>query len=271
MKIDVIELFFQYPSGVQALRGISLSIQPGEKVAIVGQNGAGKTTLVKHFNGLLKPTSGKVMVGEWDTSENSVAELSRSVGYVFQNPDDQLFSRSVETEVAVGPKNLGYGKDRTEQLVADALELTLLGPHREANPYDLSPTWRKMVALASIIAMDTPVVVFDEPTTGQDATSIQRIANIVSTLADRGKTMITITHDIDFAADHFERLIVMGQGTVLLDGPLLDVIGQEEVLASTYVDPPQLTRLGSRLGLPQTVRGQEDFLQIYRAWREQRG
>lgn len=268
MKIEVNRLSFQYPSGVQALREVSLSIHPGEKLAIVGQNGAGKTTLVKHFNGLLKPSSGTVLVGDWDTRDHSVAKLSRRVGYVFQNPDDQLFSRSVEVEIAVGPKNLGYEQDRIDQLVADAINLTQLESHRDANPYDLSPTWRKMVALASVIAMDTPVVIFDEPTTGQDAINIERIANIVNTLSGRGKSLVTITHDIDFAADHFDRLVVMGQGVILLDGPLLEVIAEEEVLASTYVDPPQLTRLGKRLGLPQTVRSQADFMQVYLAWRE---
>jgi energy-coupling factor transport system ATP-binding protein len=271
MRIVASDITFQYPNGVQALRGLSLSIQPGEKVAIVGQNGAGKTTLVKHFNGLLKPSSGKVMVGDWDTREHSVAKLSQRVGYVFQNPDDQLFSRTVEKEVAVGPKNLGYTLEKTEKLVEDSLSLTELVSQRDTNPYDLSPTWRKMVALASVIAMDTPVVIFDEPTTGQDATSIQRIAQIVDTLAAKGKTLITITHDIDFAAENFDRLIAMGQGTILLDGPVLDVISQEEILASTYVDPPQLTRLGSQLGLPQTVRTPSEFLRIYRTWLEQRG
>ncbi len=268
MKIEVNRLSFQYPSGVQALREVSLSIHPGEKVAIVGQNGAGKTTLVKHFNGLLKPSSGTVLVGDWDTRDHSVAKLSRRVGYVFQNPDDQLFSRSVEVEISVGPKNLGYEQDRIDRLVTDAINLTQLELHRDANPYDLSPTWRKMVALASVIAMDTPVVIFDEPTTGQDAINIERIANIVNILSGRGKSLVTITHDIDFAADHYDRLVVMGQGVILLDGPLLEMIAEEEVLASTYVDPPQLTRLGKRLGLPQTVRSQADFMQVYLAWRE---
>ena len=268
MKIEAEDLYFEYPGGVQALRGITLSIQPGEKVAIVGQNGAGKTTLVKHFNGLLKPTSGTVMVEDWDTRSHSVAKLSARVGYVFQNPDDQLFSRTVEQELAVGPRNLGYAQDKIDQLVNDALHLTGLTDQRQTNPYDLSPTWRKMVALASIIAMDTPVLIFDEPTTGQDAASIERIGQIVQVLAGRGKTIITITHDIDFAADHFDRLIAMGQGQILLDGPLVEVIAEDEILASTYVDPPQLTRLGRRLGLPQIVYKPVGFLQAYRAWRE---
>jgi energy-coupling factor transport system ATP-binding protein len=266
MKIQATDLHFEYPGGVRALLGVTLSIHPGEKVAIVGQNGAGKTTLVKHFNGLLKPTSGVVMVDDWDTRVHSVAKLSARVGYVFQNPDDQLFSRTVEQELAIGPKNLGYTQEKSGQLIHDALTLTELADQRETNPYDLSPTWRKMVALASVIAMDTPVLIFDEPTTGQDAASIQRIGQIVEVLAGRGKTIITITHDIDFAADHFDRLIAMGQGRILLDGPLMEVIAEEEVLASTFVDPPQLTRLGRRLGLPQTICDQTGFLQAYRTW-----
>jgi energy-coupling factor transport system ATP-binding protein len=269
MKIQVTDLYFEYPGGVQALSGVTLSIHAGEKVAIVGQNGAGKTTLVKHFNGLLKPTSGAVMVEDWDTRAHSVAKLSGRVGYVFQNPDDQLFSRTVVQELAVGPKHLGYTQDKADHLIEDALSLSQLADQRETNPYDLSPTWRKMVALASVIAMDTPVLIFDEPTTGQDAATIQRIGHIVNTLAERGKTIITITHDIDFAADHFDRLIAMGQGQILLDGPLIEVIAEEEVLASTYVDPPQLTRLGRRLGLPYTVCDQSGFLEAYRTWRKQ--
>ncbi|MEJ2710147.1 MAG: ABC transporter ATP-binding protein [Anaerolineales bacterium] len=264
MRIEIQNLEFTYPSGVEALRGVSFTVMPGEKLAIVGQNGAGKTTLVKHFNGLLKPTNGWVLVGDWDTREHTVAKLASRVGYVFQNPDEQLFSRTVEQEVAVGPKNLGYAQGLVDNLVAQALALTHLEDQRQTNPYDLSPTWRKMVAMASIIAMDTPVVIFDEPTTGQDATSVAHIGEIVEALHRQDKTVITITHDIDFAADHFERLIAMGQGKVLLDSPMLEGIAQEKILASTYVDPPQITRLGMRLGLPKTVKDSQDFLDTYR-------
>jgi energy-coupling factor transport system ATP-binding protein len=117
-----------------------------------------------------------------------------------------------------------------------------------------------MVAIASIIAMDTPVVIFDEPTTGQDAVNLARIANVIKILRDRGRTVIAITHDIDFCAENFERVIAMSQGTILLDGKANDVLGQEEILATTYVDPPQLTRLGKRLGFRNTVRNQDEFL-----------
>ncbi|MEW6286690.1 MAG: ABC transporter ATP-binding protein [Chloroflexota bacterium] len=260
MNIEISDLHFTYPSGVQALRGISLTIEAGEQVGIVGQNGAGKTTLVRHLNGLLHPTAGEVKIGDWDTRKYSVAKLAARVGYVFQNPDDQLFSRDVRTEVAFGPKNLGYPKEQVEALVSEALEMTELADKTEANPYDLSPTWRKMVAIASVIAMDTPIVIFDEPTTGQDAASVARIANVIRVLRERGKTVITITHDIDFCAENFERVIAMSQGRILLDGKANDVLGQEEILAATYVDPPQLARLGRRLGFKETVRNEEEFL-----------
>lgn len=260
MKIEIKDLRFTYPTGLEAISGISLSIESGEQVAIVGQNGAGKTTLVRHFNGLLQPTAGSVLIGEWDTKTQTVAKLASRVGYVFQNPDEQLFSRNVLTEVTFGPKNLGYTKEKVEMLVKRALSLTELNDQTETNPYDLSPTWRKMVALASILAMDTPIVIFDEPTTGQDALNVARIANVIAELKKEGKTVITITHDIDFCAENFDRVIALSQGKILLDGPARDVLGQEEILAQTYVDPPQLTRLGKRLRLKETVRNQEEFL-----------
>ena len=260
MKIEISNLQFAYPNGVRALDGVSFTVDPGEQVAIVGQNGAGKTTLVKHLNGLLEPTQGQVLIGDWDTTKHSVAKLASRVGYVFQNPDEQLFSKTVGAEVAFGPRNLGFSDDRVQALVSDALALTELSDKTETNPYDLSVTWRKMVAVASVLSMDTEIVIFDEPTTGQDALNIARIANVIAELHKRGKTVITITHDIDFCAENFERVIAMSQGKILLDGEANAVLGQEEILATTYVDPPQLTRLGKRLNFNKTVRNEEEFL-----------
>ncbi|MBK9926129.1 MAG: ABC transporter ATP-binding protein [Anaerolineales bacterium] len=265
MRVEINNLQFSYPAGVLALRGISLTIESGEQVAIVGQNGAGKTTLVRHINGLLQPTSGEIKIGDWDTKKYSVAKLASRVGYVFQNPDEQLFSRDVKTEVAFGPKNLGYTSEQIEGRVDEALAMTELSDKTETNPYDLSPTWRKMVAIASVIAMDTSIVIFDEPTTGQDAANIARIANVIKVLRERGKTVITITHDIDFCAENFERVIAMSQGQVVLDGNANEVLGQDEILATTYVDPPQLTRLGKKLGLKKTVRNEKEFLAEYQS------
>jgi energy-coupling factor transport system ATP-binding protein len=267
MKIEIKDLHFTYPTGLEALSGISLTIEAGEQVAIVGQNGSGKTTLVRHFNGLLQPAQGSILIGDWDTKKYSVTKLASRVGYVFQNPDEQLFSKNVGAEIRFGPHNLGYSKDQVDELVKRALALTELSDSTETNPYDLSPTWRKMVALASVIAMDTPIVIFDEPTTGQDAVNVARIAHVISELRNEGKTVITITHDIDFCAENFERVIALSNGKVLLDGPARDVLGREETLAQTYVDPPQLTRLGKRLGLKEIVRNQEEFLNAYKTQR----
>jgi energy-coupling factor transport system ATP-binding protein len=263
MKIEAQDLHFTYPGEINALNGIDLIIESGEKIAIVGQNGSGKTTLVKHFNGLLLPTQGSVQIGDWETNDHSVAELASRVGYVFQNPDEQLFNHDVKSELGFGPRNLRYADERIDNLVENAIQLTGLENYRDTNPYDLSPTLRKMVALGSIIAMDTPIVVFDEPTTGQDAQSVDRIARIVDELHSRGKTLITISHDIDFCAENFNRIIAMSDGKILLDGSVLDVIAQEEILATTFVDPPQLTRLGKELGLGETVKDQASFLKAY--------
>jgi energy-coupling factor transport system ATP-binding protein len=166
----------------------------------------------------------------------------------------------VDSEIRFGPRNLGYPREKVDELVKWSLSLTELADKTETNPYDLSPTWRKMVALASVIAMDTPIVIFDEPTTGQDAASVGRIAHVIAKLRAQGKTVITITHDIDFCAENFERVIALAKGRVLLDGPAGEVLGQEDVLVQTHVDPPQLTRLGKRLGLKETVRNQGEFL-----------
>jgi energy-coupling factor transport system ATP-binding protein len=269
MRIEVSSLHFTYPGEIHALRGISLFIESGRKVAMVGQNGSGKTTLVKHFNGLLQPTSGTVRIEEWDTRQHTVTQLAACVGYVFQNPDEQLFRRSVKGEIAFGPSNLGYSPGEIKSLVEDAIQLTDLGDFVDHNPYDLSPSWRKLTALASVIAMDTPIVVMDEPTTGQDALGVLRIARIVGELYARGKTVIIISHDIDFCAENFDRIIALSQGEILLDGPVHEVLAQDKLLKKTSIDPPQLTRLGRQLGLPHTVRDQEEFLRFYRQSRAQ--
>jgi energy-coupling factor transport system ATP-binding protein len=256
MDIHINSLSFTYPAGVRALEGIDLQIGSGESVAIVGQNGAGKTTLVKHMNGLLKPSSGTVIVGGWDTREFSVAQLSARVGYVFQNPDDQLFEKSAWGEVVFGPRNLGWTKEKTAESALNALKMVGLEGAKDSHPYDLIPSQRKLLALASVLAIDTPALILDEPTTGQDYLGTRLIGDLVDDLHRQGKTLIVVTHDIDFCAEHFERAVIMADGKILLDGPARSVLAQEDILAQTYVEPPQLMRLAKRLGfefMPLTV------------------
>lgn len=263
MHIQIDSVSFTYPGGVLAVQGVSLEISDGLSLAIIGQNGAGKTTLVKHFNGLLKPTSGSVYVGDWDTRDYSPARLASRVGYVFQNPDDQLFQSSVRKEVMFGPKNLGWEPDKVTQQTEKALELVALTAVAERHPYDLSPGERKRAALASVLAMDTPVIVLDEPTTAQDHTGVALVGEIVEHLKERHKTVITITHDIDFCAEHFERVAVMAEGKLLIEGPTREVLAQADLLARTYVDPPQLMRLAKRLQMKSMPLNVDEFISGY--------
>jgi energy-coupling factor transport system ATP-binding protein len=258
----------RYPEGVEALRGVDLAIAPGEAVAIVGQNGSGKTTLVKHLNGLLRPQSGTVRIGDQEVGQRSIAELSANVGFVFQNPDDQLFNSRVDREVAFGPRNLGRATKDLSELVSQALELVGLQDERATNPYDLGFSLRKLVAFASVLAMDTPVVVMDEPTTGQDGPGIVRIGSIVDALAAAGRTVIAITHDMEFAARHFARIVVMRQGEIVLDGPPSQIFsaGQFDLLASTGLRPPPAAAVAARMGLAQTPADAHSLLKLLGAF-----
>lgn len=249
MDLQVNALVHTYPSGVEAVRGVSFEVPTGESIAIIGQNGAGKTTLVKHFNGLLKPTQGAIRIGDWDTHGKSVAQLARRVGYVFQNPDDQLFKSSVMEELKFGPQNFGWSAARVREAVQRALDTMGLDDVASTHPYDLNPGQRKLVTIASILAMDTPILIFDEPTTGQDYRGVELVGQVIESLHREGKTIIVITHDIDFAAEHARRVLVMADGQVLLDGPARETLSQTEMLESTYVEPPQLMRLASKLGM----------------------
>ena len=260
MRITVTDLSFAYPGGVQALAGVTLTIQPGEAVAIVGENGAGKTTLVKHFNGLLKPGAGSVSVGEWDTRGYSVARLASRVGYVFQNPDDQLFERTALKEASFGPRNLGRSPEEAGAAARAALAAVGLEAEAAKHPYDLHLSQRKLLALAAVLAMRTPVVVLDEPTTGQDGQGLARIAQIIDQLKAERRTVVTITHDIDFAAENFERVVVMAGGQVLADGPTAEIMAQDDALRRAEVEPPQIARLAAALNLATTPLTPEEFV-----------
>ena len=260
MNISVRNLHYTYPNGHTALHGFDLDIPAGQRVAIVGQNGGGKTTLVRHLNGLFSPTSGDVLIGDWNTRQHPVHQLAARVGYVFQNPDEQLFCKTVQEEVEFGPRNLGFGAQRVQQLAGQALAQTALQAHAHKNPYDLSPAWRKMVAIASVLAMDPAILVLDEPTTGQDAAGVARVAAVVATAAAQGKTVIAISHDMDFVAENFDRLIAIYDGRLLADGPTEQIMPQAGLLAQTGVEPAQLTRLGTALNLPTPILTQHGLL-----------
>ena len=240
--------------GVRALDGVDLRITPGERVALVGQNGSGKTTLVRHLNGLLRPTSGRVLIDGTDAATMTVAQLAARVGLAFQDPDRQIFAGAVRAEVEFGPRNLGMRGDELRAVVADALAATGLVGAEATNPYDLGQSRRKLLALASVLAMRTPVLVLDEPTTGQDAAGVERIRAIVAAAAAEGRTLVAITHDMQLAAEAFERVVVMRAGRIVLDGSPEEVFAADAwgTLRSTYLEPPVAARIGERLWLGST-------------------
>ena len=254
IAIEVRRVGFTYPGGVRALDGVDLSVRPGETLAIIGQNGSGKSTLVRHLDGLLRPTDGQILLDGSMVGRRHVAELAALVGIAFQDPDRQIFAGRVRTEVAFGPRNLGLRGAELERRVTEALEMVGLAGTDEENPYDLGYSRRKLLSIASVLAMRTPIVVLDEPTTGQDLRGVARVRSIVAALAAEGRTVIAISHDMRFVAETFRRVVVMRAGRIVLDGTPADVFGEAswDALASTYLEPPLAARVGARLGLGST-------------------
>lgn len=229
---------FVYPNGFCAVENLNLQINAGESVAIIGQNGAGKTTAVKLLNNLLKPTEGNVLIGEKNTHDFSTAQIAHDVGYVFQNPDDQLFLADVYAELAFAPKIRKLSEEATKTVMRFAADLTELHEYLAENPHDLPLSLRKFVTIGAVITMEPSIFIFDEPTAGQDKAGIERIQNIIRTLHAEGKTVITITHDMEFVADTFERVIVMANKRVICDDHPNSVFKRSEILQDAYLKAP---------------------------------
>ncbi|MCW4046027.1 MAG: energy-coupling factor ABC transporter ATP-binding protein [Candidatus Bathyarchaeota archaeon] len=260
--IEVEDVHYVYPSGVEALKGVSLAIKDGEFIAIMGQNGAGKTTLVKHFNGLLKPTQGNVRINGVDTRKASIAELARNVGFVFQNPDHQLFSETVEEEISFALKNFGFEPGVIEKRLDWALNLLGLTQYRKTSPFLLSGGERKRVALASVLAWDPQVLVLDEPTIGQDHQQKENLRQFIIQMQSQGKTVVIVTHDVEFVAECSPRVILMKEGKIVADGEGKEILTNPEVLAQSSIVLPQVAQIFTQLtalGLPK------DVIDIYEA------
>ena len=253
------KLDFSYLADIPVLEDLNMKLDQ-RPTAIIGQNGAGKTTLVKLLKGLLKPVSGSIYFHGEDISGKTVAMLAGSVGYVFQNPDDQIFKYNVMDEVLFGPLNIGMDPEQAKKEAAWALELTGLSGKEKENPYDLELYERKMTAIASVLAMDTDVLILDEPTIAQDWKGRQIIGSIIRSLSGRGKLVIAILHDIDCVAENFERVIIMAHGQVLADGTAKEVFAQEEVLKKARLQKPYVMQLSEALGYEKSYLTVEELL-----------
>jgi len=254
---------YRYPDGgALALDAVDLQIPAGQRVALIGQNGSGKTTLVRHLNGLLRPTSGRVLHDGEDVARRTVAQLARSVGLAFQDPDRQIFAGSVRREVEFGPRNLGMSGSQLRTAVEGALAEVGLESEAGTNPYDLGASRRKLLALASVQAMRTPVLVLDEPTTGQDMRGVEIVRRVIERAHRAGRTVIAISHDMEFVASSFDRVVVLRAGRVILDGVPASAFAEAswEALRSTYLEPPLPAVIGSRIGLSPATPTDEALL-----------
>ncbi len=238
----------RYPNGVQAIQGIDLQINRGEMLAIIGQNGSGKTTLAKHFNGLLMPTSGNVWVNGKPTVDEGIFNLGQKVGYVFQNPDHQIFSEYVYDEVAFSPRLRGIPEKEVEERVKEALDAVGLTGYEKEDPFSLTKSGRQRVAVASVLSIKPEVLILDEPTTGLDYREQCSMMDMVQRLNERGSTTIFVTHHMWVVARYARKVVVIKDGKILLQGPTREVFAHEELLSESFLRPPHFVQFANRLG-----------------------
>jgi energy-coupling factor transport system ATP-binding protein len=272
--IEVSNLTFEYPDGTSALHDIDLDIYANQFIALIGQNGSGKTTLAKCLNGLLRPTQGYVKIGDLDTRTRGMTKrVVTKVGYVFQNPDHQLFNNAVFKEIAYGPRNIGLKEDEVKERVEEAAQVAGVEEDIfEEHPFFLTKGLRQRVAIASILAMRPQTIIVDEPTTGQDLGQSLEVMNFLRDLWEKeGHTIVIITHEMPIVAQYARRVVVLAQGRVLMDGTTQEVFAEPELLAQTFVKPPQITRLAQALngyGIPRDILSVSEmydaFMAVYR-------
>jgi energy-coupling factor transport system ATP-binding protein len=242
------DLEHTYPKGVKALDGINMDIFKGDMVAILGQNGSGKTTLVKHFNGLLMPTGGEVLVNDLPTHQQGVFKLGQNVGYVFQNPDHQIFSETVFDEVAFSPRLRKLEEDEVKLRVTEALEAVGLAGYEQEDPFALTKSGRQRVAVAAVLAAKPEVLILDEPTTGLDYGEQRSMMNMVRQLNENGSTIIFVTHHMWVVAEYARRVFVIKEGKMLLQGTTREVFSHGEELHNAFLRPPHFVEFSNRLG-----------------------
>lgn len=254
IELRLAAVSFSYPDGVVALDDIDLAIPAGQSLALIGANGSGKTTLLLHLDGLLRPTAGRVLVDGDDARKRHVAELASQVGLSFQDPERQIFGHNVRDEVEFGARRLGASDEEAFARAQDALAAVGLGDDLGRHPGDLGETRRKLLTMASVLAMRTPVVVFDEPTTGLDQRGIERVQRVVARLGSEGRTVIAASHDMRFVAETFERIVVLDEGRIVLDGPPVDAFAEASwpTLRSAGLEPPSSAVVGAGMGLGST-------------------
>jgi energy-coupling factor transport system ATP-binding protein len=238
--IMIHDVDYVYSNGTIALKQVSLNIKKGEFIAIMGQNGAGKTTLIRTFNGLIRPTKGSIFLDGENIESKTIATISKKVGVIFQNPMHQLFSNTLEDEIKFSLKNLNLDKEEIQRKVNQILEEFNLEKYRKRSPFNLSGGESKKLATASIICRDPDILVFDEPTLGQDAKEIKFFLGLIEHELERGKTIIMVTHNIEFTVEHVPRTILMSGGQIIADGPTQSIFTNEFLISKSSLIMPQI-------------------------------
>ncbi len=261
MALEVNNICFSYPgSPVTAVERVSMKIEKGERVAIIGQNGAGKSTTAKILNNIYQPTGGTILVDGVDTKGKTTAQIASHVGYVFQNPNDQIFNDDVVKEIEYV---LRYWKLPEEEIVRrrdEVLDITGIRPFMSTHPFDIPLPIRKFLTIAVVLATDPDYVILDEPTAGQDNWGRKQLQTVMEYLQNKGKAIITISHDMEFVAENFERVIVMAHKNVIADGDRRDIFYRQEILSDAKVKPPVSTHIAQELHLERRVLNLEELV-----------
>ncbi|MGO5052924.1 energy-coupling factor ABC transporter ATP-binding protein [Lachnospiraceae bacterium LCP25S3_G4] len=261
MKEIVLEnASFTYPNGFLANEELNLRIKQGERVAIVGQNGAGKTTAVKMMNALHKPSSGNVYVNQKNTKDYTTAQIARDVGYVFQNPDDQIFNQTVYSEIAYMPKYFKFPENEVKQLVTHATQLLDIEEFLDKNPFEIPYVTRKFVTIAAILVTKPKYIILDEPTAGQDLKGIKILSKLLDYLEEHEIGVITITHDMEFVADNFTRVVAMANKHIIADRTAKEIFADDNVLQQSKIKRTQIGTIAKELGLGGDILNAEELV-----------
>lgn len=259
--LELKNVSFKYPNGYTAVQNLNMSFELGEAVAIIGQNGAGKTTAVKLMNGLLRPTAGQILIEGKSTEKETTATIARRVGYVFQNPDDQIFQETIYKEISYGLVKQKIGTEYVKQRTIEAARICGLETDLEEHPYNLPYSKRKFITIAAIIAMNPNVIILDEPTAGQDRYSTELLGKIIDDLTGKGKIVITITHDMEFVVKQFKRVIVMAEKEKRRDASPKEIFWDEELLEFSNLKQPYLCQLANLLGYKDILTS-DDLMEV---------
>lgn len=247
--LETQNLTFTYPDGTRALKNINMSINKGEKVAVMGANGAGKSTLFSHFNGLTEPTSGIVKINgnEMKYDKKSLLKIRQKVGVVFQNPNDQLFAPTVQEDVAFGPMNLGLDLNEVDKRVEKSLKMVGMEGFEEKPPHHLSGGQQKRVSIAGIIAMNPELMIIDEPTAGLDPQGVDQVLTILNHLNENGMTLLVSSHNVELITEFANKIFIVHDGEIINEGSTNDVFSNHEILKKAHLRPPKSSEILHKL------------------------